>query len=78
MEVKATTTVRLDEKTQKQICISFLRKALKFREDYYIKDGKVIHSYSYRSWTEEHFIRDATEEDYALEKVLKALQKESK
>lgn len=78
MEVQATTTVRLDERTQKQICISFLRKALKFSEDYYIKDGKVIHSYSYRSWTEEDFVRDATEEDYALVTVLKALWKESK
>lgn len=78
MEVQATTTVRLDERTQKQICISFLRKALKFGEDYYIEDGKVIRSYNYRSWTEEDFVRKATEEDYALDIVLKALRKESK
>ena len=79
MEVVASTKVSIDEKTQKRVCIDFLRKALNFHEGYHIQDGKVISSYSYRSWTEHDFIRDATEEDRALVTILKALyNKEAK
>ncbi len=78
MEITASTKVTIDEKTQKKICIDFLRKALKFHEGYHIDDGKVTSSYSYRSWTEHDFVRNATDEDLALVTVLKALYKESK
>jgi len=76
MKITASTEVHIDEKTQKAICINFLRRAMNFSDKYYIEEGKVIHSYSYRSWTEEKFVRMASEEDHALQKVLKVLSKE--
>lgn len=73
MEITASTTVTIDQKTQKKVCKDYLRATFRFFSDYYIENGNVMQSYSERSWTEERFVRKATLTDFALVEILKAL-----
>ncbi len=82
MKIKGEITVEINEVEQSKIARATLLRALRSKslydwsENHYISDDRVYVEHHYattHSWTEDKFLRNATETDRLLEKIFAEL-----
>lgn len=71
MEVFGTQQVKIEisDYEAKKIALNYIRKRFDFKEDYWIKDGKLLERHEYggsHSWSEDEFVREATADDILI------------
>lgn len=72
------TQVDIPDYEVKRIALEFIYKKCGWNKDYFIKDGKVYEDVEYATshrWTDQEFVREATEEDFFVAGVIKILSK---
>lgn len=77
IKAKALLEVDLDQEELNTVVEDRLRKIVKARDSYFLKDNKIYESVycsSHNSYWEENFVRDATEHDIIVFRAIKLLQ----
>ena len=82
MKIKASTLVEVDlsEEEQQKIALAYLYKIYNWKESYHISEEKVYHTvvmHGHDVWSDEVFIRYATDDDYVVGSLLCKLKKKS-
>lgn len=76
-EVSQKIEVFLNEEQQKNITLDFIFNKFNWRENYNIKNGKVVVIKTYHgshSWSQEEVVRDALEIDYFVAGLIKRIK----
>lgn len=76
MKITATQTVdvEISDTQAKKITLNFICQKYDWKTEFYIKDGSVyenVYRHTSHAWTEEVYIRTASEMDFLIEKLVK-------